>query len=89
MQLELYERRTKTRLLGVKGADENQCCFCFSHNTVNQLEPLKPNVHGLTDDRGNIMLEHRVSCTACGAEWVDIFCRIYTEGAESQDEQGG
>jgi len=89
MKLKLYERRTKTRLICSNVTDEDQCCLCFSHNTVNQLEPLKPNIHGLTDGRGNTMLEHNVSCMTCGANWVDVFCRIYPEDAESQDEQGG
>lgn len=87
MKLKLHERRTKTRLLSCDGACEDQCYSCSSNNTVNQLEPLKPNVHGLIDGRGNAMLEHRVSCTACGEEWVDVYRRVYPEAIDEQDAQ--
>lgn len=50
---------------------------CGAKGSVDQLEPLKPHTQGNVDDRGNPMMEQRVSCSRCGAEWVDVFCRMY------------
>ncbi|RLC82071.1 MAG: hypothetical protein DRJ03_19530 [Chloroflexi bacterium] len=50
---------------------------CGEKGSVDQLEPLKPNVHEQVDDRGNLMIEQRVSCRQCVAEWTDVFCRMY------------
>jgi len=79
MDLILHERRTKTKLVNGLVECEDDCMLCSAQNTVYQLEPLKPNTHGQKDNRGNIMMEHRVSCLSCGEEWVDVFCRVYPD----------
>lgn len=77
MEMKLYERRTKTRILSDQ--KENQCYLCKSYNTIVQLEPLKPNIHQIVDKRGNQMMEQRVKCMKCNAECVDVFCRMYPD----------
>ena len=89
MKLRLYERRTNTKLVDGSTAHEDDCMFCGANNTVYQLEPLKPNTQGQKDGRGNIMMEHRVSCTRCNKEWIDVFCRLYPSSVGSQDENMG
>jgi len=77
MEMRLYERRTKTRLIDAWMSSEDVCLFCRCRNCVNTDDHLTLNVHGLIDDRGHPMMEQRVSCRQCGAEWTDVFCRMY------------
>ena len=77
MELRLYERRTETKLIDGWMLCENNCPFCHAKQSVNQLEPLRPNIHKQLDYRGNIMMEQHVCCNQCGANWIDVFCRIY------------
>jgi len=77
MELKLYERRTTTRLIDAWIMNEDVCLFCHTNGSVRPLESLKPNIHGLQDTKGTLMVEQRVSCQKCGVEWVDVFCRMY------------
>lgn len=79
MLLILHERRTKTNLVPTPDEYREDCCAYCDSKSIQQLEPLKPNIHGLKDDRGNTMMEQEVSCTKCGQKWVDVFCRVYSD----------
>ena len=89
MNLRLYERRTETKLVDGWTACEDNCMCCGAKGSVDQLEPLKPNVHEQVDDRGNVMMEQRVSCRQCGAEWTDVFCRMYPPCLDLPDAEEG
>ena len=80
VHLVLHERRTRGRLVVDSKVvnSENLCVHC-GEEKIDQLEPLKPNVHGLKDDHGHLMMEQRVVCKGCNEEWVDVFCRVYPE----------
>jgi len=90
MNLRLHERRTSTRLIDGLTACEDNCIYCGADGSVSQMESLKPNIHEQNDNRGNIMMEQRVTCLRCGAEWVDVFCRMYppcTDLPDTKDDE--
>ncbi len=82
MYLELYERRSRNRLVTngeVKQSitSESTCMFCHEKDCVEPTGVLTQNVHGLTDDGGQPMMEQCVVCRKCGEKWVDVFYQIY------------
>jgi len=90
MELRLYERRTATKLFDGWTACEDTCVCCGAKHTVDPIGPLEPNVHGLKDDHGNPMVEQKVSCRKCGADWVDVWCRMYHPASDTpvEDDDG-
>lgn len=87
MNLKLHERRTKNSLINSNSCCENDCHSCGRKNSATPLGPLNPNEQGLVDKRGIAMTEHKVRCGRCGAEWIDVFCRVYPTVMEEPDTQ--
>lgn len=87
MNLRLVERRTDTKVVSCVPENEGSCMECLEKNTVEPLAVLRANIHDLRDKRGNVMMENEVSCSKCGAKWVDVFCRVYPVVVDSPDKQ--
>lgn len=82
MELKLYERRSNDRLVTngevVRSRTEESTCMCCQEkDSVTTVGVLSINIHGLTDDKDQPMMEQHVLCGKCGEKWVDVFCRVY------------